>query len=185
MKFALRRLFKTPAFALTAIVTVGAAIGANALIFSVVNGVVLKPLPYADPSSLVGVWHVAPGVMAGPLQQSAGTYFMEREAAQSFTDIGLWDDGSVTVTGLGEPEQVDSLSAHMVNLTNPMMMRGPIRELFPIGPLHVSLRLPEGRAPRDVRLVVSNADAKFQVADQRLVLTIPSITDHELIVVTL
>lgn len=110
MKHALRRLFKTPAFALTAIITVGAAIGANALIFSVVNGVVLKPLPYADPSRLVGMWHVAPGVMPGPLQQSAGTYFMEREAAQSFTDVGLWDDGSVTITGRGEPEQVESLT---------------------------------------------------------------------------
>src|SRR6185436_19424615 len=110
VKHALRRLFKSPAFALTAIITVGAAIGANALIFSVVNGVILKPLPYADPSTLVGAWHVAPGVMPGPLQQSAGTYFMEREAAQSFTDVGLWDDGSVTVTGRGEPEQVDSLT---------------------------------------------------------------------------
>ena len=110
MKHSLRRLFKSPAFFLTAIITVGAAIGANALIFSVVNGVILKPLPYADPDSLVGAWHVAPGVMPGPLQQSAGTYFMEREAAQSFQDIGLWDDGSVTVTGRGEPEQVESLS---------------------------------------------------------------------------
>ena len=53
MKHSLRRLFKAPAFALTAIITVGAAIGANALIFSVVNGVILKPLPYADPKSLV------------------------------------------------------------------------------------------------------------------------------------
>jgi hypothetical protein len=110
VKHSLRRLFKNPAFALTAIITVGAAIGANALIFSVVNGVVLKPLPYADPGSLVGVWHVAPGVMPGPLQQSIGTYFMEREAAQSFTDIGLWADGSVTVTGHGEPAQLESLS---------------------------------------------------------------------------
>lgn len=110
MRFALRRLFKAPAFAFTAVFTVGAAIGANALIFSVVNGVILKPLPYADPSTLVGMWHVAPGVMPGPLQQSAGTYFMERESAQSFTDVGLWDDGSVTVTGRGEPEQVESLS---------------------------------------------------------------------------
>ena len=68
MKHSLRRLFKSPAFALTALITVGAAIGANALIFSVVNGVILKPLPYAQPASLVGVWLVAPGVMPGPLQ---------------------------------------------------------------------------------------------------------------------
>ena len=110
MKLALRRLFKSPAFALTAIVTVGAAIGANALIFSVVNSIILKPLPYAQPESLVGVWHVAPGVMPGPLQQSAATYFMYRDSAQVFQDIGLWSSGSATITGRGEPEQVESLS---------------------------------------------------------------------------
>ncbi len=61
MRHALRRLRHTPVFSLTAIITLGAAIGANALIFSVVNGVLLKPLPFADPERLVGVWHVAPG----------------------------------------------------------------------------------------------------------------------------
>ena len=110
MKHSLRRLLKSPAFALTAILTVGAAIGANALIFSVVNGVILKPLPYADPRSLVGAWLVAPGVMPGPLQQSAGTYFMLRDSAQSFQDIGLWQGGSATITGRGEPEQIETLN---------------------------------------------------------------------------
>ena len=110
MKHTFRRLAKTPAFALTALITVGAAIGANALIFSVVNGVVLKPLPYATPERLVGAWLVAPGVMQGPLSQSAGTYFMFREDGQVFDDIGLWNTGSVTVTGRGEPEQVEILS---------------------------------------------------------------------------
>ncbi len=110
MPHALRRLLKTPVFALTAILTVGAAIGANALIFTVVNGVILKPLPYADSKSLVGAWLVAPGVMQGPLQQSAGTYFMLRESAQSFQDIGLWSNGSATVTGQGEPEQIETLN---------------------------------------------------------------------------
>ena len=109
MKHSLRRLLKSPAFALTALITVGAAIGANALIFSVVNGVILKPLPYANPSSLVGAWLVAPGVMPGPLQQSAATYFMLRDSAQSFEDIGLWNSGSATITGRGEPEQVETL----------------------------------------------------------------------------
>ena len=110
MTYSLRRLLKSPAFALTAIITVGAAIGANALIFSVVNGVILKPLPYAEPKSLVGAWLVAPGVMPGPLQQSAATYFMIRESGQSFQDIGLWQGGSATITGRGEPEQVETLS---------------------------------------------------------------------------
>jgi len=110
VKHALRRLFKSPAFALTAIITVGAAIGANALIFSVVNGVILKPLPYERPETLVGAWLVAPGVMPGPLNQSAATYFMLRDSAQSFQDIGLWQGGSATITGRGEPEQVETLS---------------------------------------------------------------------------
>ncbi len=109
MKHSLRRLLKSPAFALTALITVGAAIGANALIFSVVNGVILKPLPYAEPSRLVGAWLVAPGVMPGPLNQSAATYFMIRDSAQSFQDIGLWNSGSATITGRGEPEQVETL----------------------------------------------------------------------------
>ena len=109
VKYSLRRLLKSPAFALTAILTVGAAIGANALIFSVVNGVILKPLPYAEPKTLVGAWLVAPGVMPGPLQQSAGTYFMLRDSAESFQDIGLWQSGSVTITGRGEPEQIETL----------------------------------------------------------------------------
>src|SRR5262245_15153895 len=91
MRHALRRLLKTPAFTVTAIVTLAAAIGANALIFSVVNGVLLKPLPFADPSRLVGVWHVAPGIMAGPLNQSAATYLMYREDGKVFEDIGLWN----------------------------------------------------------------------------------------------
>ncbi len=110
MKHSLRRLLKSPAFALTALITVGAAIGANALIFSVVNGVILKPLPYANPSSLVGAWLLAPGVLQGPVQQSAATYFMTRDSGQSFEDIGLWQNGSATITGRGEPEQVETLT---------------------------------------------------------------------------
>ena len=79
LRHALRRLLKTPAFSLTAAVTLAAAIGANALIFSVVNGVLLKPLPFADPERLVGVWHVAPGIAPGPMNQAPSTYFMYRE----------------------------------------------------------------------------------------------------------
>jgi predicted permease len=124
VKHALRRLFKSPAFALTAIITVGAAIGANALIFSVVNGVVLKPLPFAHPETLVGAWLTAPGVMQGPLQQSAGTYFMLRENGQSFEDIGLWQTSSATITGRGEPEQVETLI--VTDATLPLLGTRPV-----------------------------------------------------------
>ncbi len=102
MRQALRRLSKSPAFSLTATITLGAAIGANALIFSVVNGVLLKPLPFADPARLVGVWHVAPGIAPGPMNQAPSTYFTYREQGRVFEDIGLWDDTSVTITGRGD-----------------------------------------------------------------------------------
>lgn len=109
MRHALRRLLSTPAFSLTAVITLASAIGANALIFSVVNGVLLEPLPLADPDRLVGVWHVAPGINPGPMNQAPSTYFMYREEGEAFQDMGLWDDTSVTITGRGEPEQVEAL----------------------------------------------------------------------------
>lgn len=106
---ALRRLRATPAFTLTALITLGAAIGANALIFSVVNGVLLKPLPFANPESLVGVWHVAPGLMEGDLNQSPATYLTYRDN-HVFQDIGMWRNGAAAVTGHGDPERLDTLN---------------------------------------------------------------------------
>jgi predicted permease len=119
MRLAFRRLVSSPAFTFAAGITLAAAIGANALIFSIVNGVLLKPLPYDRPETLVGVWHVAPGLMQGPLNQAPSTYFLYREQATSFDDIGLWDNSSVTVTGRGEPEEVTSI--HLTDATLPLL----------------------------------------------------------------
>src|SRR5690606_22029936 len=101
VRHAFRRLVASPAFSLTALVTLGVAIGANALIFSVVNGVLLKPLPFADPDRLVGVWHLAPGILDGDLNQSPATYLTYRDAGV-FQDIGMWDNAAATVTGRGD-----------------------------------------------------------------------------------
>jgi predicted permease len=123
MRHALRRLLKTPAFSFTAAITLAAAIGANALIFSVINGVLLKPLPFADPERLVGVWHVAPGIAPAPMNQAPSTYFMYREDGRVFEDIGLWDDTSVTITGRGTPDQVEALM--VTDGTLPLLGVGP------------------------------------------------------------
>ena len=80
--------------------------------------------------------------------------------------------------------QRESMTVHLVNLTNPMMMKGPLREVFPIGPLNVRVRLPAGARARRVRLLT--ADTSLQV-DQRdtINVTVPSVDVHEVIAIDL
>jgi len=91
------------------LLTLAIGIGANSAIFTVINGVLLKPLPYTEPHRLVGLWHVAPGVGFDRLNMSPAFYFTYREESQTFQDVGLWTQGSASVTGLAEPEQVQTL----------------------------------------------------------------------------
>jgi predicted permease len=91
------------------VLTLGVGIGANTAIFSVVYGVLLKPLPFHDPDHLVGVWHSAPGMNFQVLNQSPATYLTYRDDNRVFVDIGLWDTTAVSVTGTGEPERVEAL----------------------------------------------------------------------------
>ena len=105
-----RRLLRAPLFTSVAVLTLALGIGANSAIFSVVNGVLLKPLPFADPERLVGVWHSAPGLGFPILDQAPSTYFLYREEGRAFEDIGLYAGGAVSVTGTGDPERVQVLS---------------------------------------------------------------------------
>jgi putative ABC transport system permease protein len=104
-----RRLLRAPTFTLVAVVTLALGIGANTAIFSVVRGVLLKPLPFDQPESLVGVWLAAPGLGIPNLNMSPSFYLINREEGRVFDDIGLWDNGAVSVTGSGEPERVQAL----------------------------------------------------------------------------
>src|SRR3989441_9760675 len=106
----LRRLRRTPTFTAITLVTLAAGVGANTVVFSVLEGVLLKPLPYPKPDELVGVWHTAPGIQIKDLNMSPSDYFIYREQNKTFQDIGLYDGGSVSVTGIAEPEQVDALA---------------------------------------------------------------------------
>lgn len=118
----LREVRAVPVFTLTAIVTLATAIGANALIFTIVYGVLLKPLPFPAPHQLVAMWHTAPGLMPGPLDQAAFTYFTYRDGNTTFEDIGLWTMTSATVVGRGEPEELRAM--HVTDGTLPVLRVG-------------------------------------------------------------
>ena len=109
IKHVLRRLRRSPGFTAITLVTLAIGIGANTAIFSVVEGVLLKPLPFPDPQRLVSIWHTAPGINIKDLSASPATYFTYREEGRTFEDIGIWTSSSMTVTGLAEPEQVPCL----------------------------------------------------------------------------
>jgi predicted permease len=102
----LRRLRRAPMFTVITLITLAAAIGANTVVFSVLEGVLLKPLPYPDAAGLVGVWLTAPGVNIKELELSPSNYFIFREQNGTFQDIGLYGSTSDSVTGTGQPEQV-------------------------------------------------------------------------------
>jgi hypothetical protein len=100
------------------------------------------------------------------------------------------EEPAVTVIGPGVLDvtlwqQKGSLTVHLVNLTNPMMMKGPIRELIPIGEQQVRLRLSGRTRARDVRLLASGKVLRVEQAGQYLSITVPSILDHEVVAVDL
>jgi len=101
-----RRLAHAPMFTVVTLLTLGIGIGANTAIFSVIRTVLLKPLPFHEPDRLVGVWHSASGLGFKTLNVSPANYFTYKEEGRAFEGIGLYNQDSVTVTGLAEPEQV-------------------------------------------------------------------------------
>ena len=103
VRYALRALSRSPGFAVVAILTLGLGIGANTAIFSVVNAVLLRPLPYRDPASLVQI-ETAPQTLAEPWLTAAW-----RERARTLSDLAGFNGPSpATLLAGGEPEQVQS-----------------------------------------------------------------------------
>src|SRR5713101_2464105 len=109
LKQILRRLARAPLFTVITLVTLAAGVGANTVVFSVLEGVLLKPLPYPKPDELIGVWHTAPGIQLKDFDMSPSDYFIYREQNRTMQDIGMYSGDSVSVTGVAEPEQVPAL----------------------------------------------------------------------------
>jgi predicted permease len=109
LKQVFRRLANAPLFTAITLITLAAGIGGNTVVFSVLEGVLLKPLPYPKASELIGVWHSAPGINITDLNMAPSNYFIYREQNQTFQDVGVYNRDAVSITGLAEPERLDAL----------------------------------------------------------------------------
>ena len=116
LRYAVRSAIRRPGFSAGAVMTLALGIGATTAIFSVVYGVLLKPLPFHDSARLVSVMHRAPGINVPLVNHGPATYFTYRDSQRVFEDIGAWESNEVSITGRGDPEQVEALSVSATTL---------------------------------------------------------------------
>ena len=111
LRQSLRGLRRNPTFATAALLTLALAIGSNTAVFSVVNGVLLNPLPYPEPDSLVSVLTRAPGAPGasggiGDMPESASMYVTYSEGQRSFESLGIFEPFPLAVIAGDTSEQV-------------------------------------------------------------------------------
>jgi len=132
---ALRMLRRSPGYAVTCIAVLALGIGANAAIFSVIYSVILKPLPYPDPSRLVMVWERFPNMPDQPgsrLQSTHYTYQGWQRQNTVFSDMAAFRDMSLNETGVERPDHVDTGFAS-ANLLPMLGVRARLGRLFTSG----------------------------------------------------
>ena len=125
LRHALRHFWKNPGYALVTVLTLALGIGANTAIFSVVNGVVLKPLPYPEPERLVFVTSQFPALGFDQFWVSAPEFVEFRERNQSFDDVGAYRAGAVNLGTQDQPRRV--VSAIITSELMPVLGVAPIR----------------------------------------------------------
>jgi predicted permease len=111
LRVAARGLARKPLFSLTVILILALGIGASTAVFTLLNGVVLSPLPFAGADRLVRVAHVQRGVGGGNVGQCAAWHYTYEEENRVFDDLGMWFMGTAAITGQGEPEAVPAMFA--------------------------------------------------------------------------
>jgi putative ABC transport system permease protein len=123
--YAVRHLWKNPGYALVTVLTLALGIGANTAIFSVVNGVVLRPLPYPEPERLVFITSQFPALGFDQFWVSAPEFIEFRERNQSFDDVGAYRSGAVNLGTQDQPRRV--VSAVITSELMPVLGVAPLR----------------------------------------------------------
>src|SRR6202012_976319 len=145
-----------------------------------------------------------PGVLVREFGRGRVVYFpsdidrtfwevLDVDQAKLLRNAVLWatnEPAPVTVEGKGILDisvwrQENSMTVHLVNLTNPMMMKGPLREVIPLPNQEVSIRIPEGRRVSAVRFLVGGENAHYRKDGGSIRLTVPSIGVHEVVALDL
>lgn len=107
LRYAIRSLRRSPGFTIVAIITLALGLGATTAIFTLLNSVVLQPLPYPEPARLVDIHSAWPGVKAGmTFGISPADYFYFRDNSRALRDVGVYTTGEFTLTGGDRPERV-------------------------------------------------------------------------------
>jgi putative ABC transport system permease protein len=106
LRYAARTLRKSPAFTIVAALTLALGIGANTAIFSVVDAVILRPLPYPEPARLVELWGNVKRTKVERRGASFPDYLDWRTQSRSFEAVAAFDSGTMTLTGVDEPERI-------------------------------------------------------------------------------
>jgi putative ABC transport system permease protein len=141
LRYGIRMLGKSPGFTAVAVLALALGIGANTAIFSVVNAVLLRPLPYSKPDRLVFLYDSAPGFGIPKFGLIEAEFLRLRDQARSLERVALYTSATFTLTGAGEPERVSSGTASadfFATLGVPMALgRAFQREEEPQGQSHV------------------------------------------------
>src|SRR5215813_5557399 len=136
LRYAVRTLTRTPGVTFVIVASLAIGIGANTAIFSVVNGLLLKPLPYPDPDRLAVLWLRSPGINIPQDWPSPGQYIDIQNENRSFEEMSISQGGSGTLLGLDQPERVDALRTSST-----------LFHLLGARPLYGRLLLPEEDVP--------------------------------------
>lgn len=142
-RYGVRMLRNYPGFALTVMVTLGLGIGANATIFSVINAVLLEPLPYREPDRLIGLWESNPGAGLNEVSVSVPNFQDWQKEQSVFEQLAAAEYATFNLTGSGDPQRIAAakITANLIPTldVSPMLGRSFLPEEEQVGANHVVL----------------------------------------------